>query len=125
MLHKLSGVYRCDYTEQLRAQANISDPVTLVSEETDTPSQLISCGQGHLTNQESEERNHWQELDKEELISVVEKLTENDSRKNIIIKFQQEDLDLMIQNRKVFASAFRLANRLEQRFSTFLPLRNP
>ncbi|KAG0710628.1 hypothetical protein GWK47_002450 [Chionoecetes opilio] len=73
--------YKCDYTEQLRAQVNIADPVTLVTEEADTPSQLLP-----LVAQESEEMSHWEGLEGTQLISLVEKLTEEASRSNAIIR---------------------------------------
>ncbi|KAG0729982.1 hypothetical protein GWK47_029225 [Chionoecetes opilio] len=101
-------VYKCDYTEQLRAQANITDPVTLVSEEEDTPSQQL-----RLVAQESEERIYREGLEGAQLISLVEKLTEEDSRSNAIIRSIEEDRELIIQNREVFASALRLADRLK------------
>ncbi|KAG0715774.1 hypothetical protein GWK47_011217 [Chionoecetes opilio] len=101
-------VYKCDYTEQLRAQANIADPVTLVSEEADTPSQQL-----RLVAQESEERIYREGLEGAQLISLVEKLTEEASRSNAIIRSIEEDRELIIQNREVFASALRLADRLK------------
>ncbi|KAG0727670.1 hypothetical protein GWK47_034166 [Chionoecetes opilio] len=55
------------YTEQLRAQAYIADPVTLVSEEADTPSQQL-----RLVAQESEERIYREGLEGAQLISLVE-----------------------------------------------------
>ncbi|KAG0727704.1 hypothetical protein GWK47_034100 [Chionoecetes opilio] len=101
-------VYKCDYTEQLRAQANIADPVTLVSEEADTPSQQL-----RLVAQESEERIYREDLEGAQLISIVEKLTEEASRSNVIIRSIEEDRELIKQNREVFASALRFADRLK------------
>ena len=107
-------VYRCDYTEQLRAQAGIPDPVTHLSEGPATPSPL-------LPDEQEKEANHWEDLEKAELISLVEKLTEEAFRSNIIIKAHQQDRDLIIQNREVFASALKIADKLiasKQREST-------
>ena len=49
-------------------------------------------------------------MEKGELISLFEKLTEEGFRSNIIIKSLQQEQDLIIQNRKVFASALKLAD---------------
>ncbi|KAK3884282.1 hypothetical protein Pcinc_011447 [Petrolisthes cinctipes] len=104
-------VNRCVYTEQLRTQANIPDPVTHVSETTEPHTPPLLDSQGQLTNQGSIE-SQWEDLEKVELISLVEKLTEEASRSNIKIKSLQQDRDLIIQHREVFASALRVADRL-------------
>lgn len=98
-------VYRCEYTEQLRAQAGIPDPVTHLNERPDTPSPPHHDDQGRA-------ENRWEELEKAELISLVEKLTEEASQSNIIIKSLKQDRELIIQNREVFASALKLADKL-------------
>ncbi len=62
--------------------------------------------------EQAAERSHWEDLEKTELISLVEKLTEEASRTNIILRSLQQDRDLIIEYREVFASALRLADRL-------------
>ncbi|KAK3878629.1 hypothetical protein Pcinc_016760 [Petrolisthes cinctipes] len=104
-------VYRCVDTEQLRTQANIPDPVTHVSETTEPHTPPLLDSQGQLTNPGRKE-SQWEDLEKGELISLVEKLTEEASRSNIKIKSLQHDRDLIIQHKEVFASALRIGDRL-------------
>ncbi|MPC28125.1 hypothetical protein E2C01_021321 [Portunus trituberculatus] len=51
-------------------------------------------------------------LEKGELISLFEKLTEEVSKQNCIIKTLQEDRDSIIQHSDVFVAALRVADRL-------------
>ncbi|KAK3894979.1 hypothetical protein Pcinc_001272 [Petrolisthes cinctipes] len=97
--------------EQLRTQANIPDPVTHVSETTEPHTPPLLDSQGQLTNPGRKE-SQWEDLEKGELISLVEKLTEEASRSNIKIKSLQHDRDLIIQHKEVFASALRIGDRL-------------
>lgn len=106
-----SPVYRCADTEQLRALANIPDPVTHVSETSGIHTPPIPDDQGLLTDP-GYKGSQWEDLEKGELISLVEKLTEEASRSNIIIKSLQQDRELIIQHRELFASALKLADRL-------------
>ncbi|KAK4318354.1 hypothetical protein Pmani_010652 [Petrolisthes manimaculis] len=120
-------VYRCAYTEQLRTQANIIDPVTHVSEITEPLTPPLLDSQGQHSNPGDKE-SQWEDLEKGELISLVEKLTEEASRSNIKIKSLQQDRDLIIQHREVFASALRIADRLiasKQRESTVTTKNRP
>lgn len=96
-------VFKCSYTEQLRLQANILDPVSYISVEPDTPP---------LPLQDDSGKSQWESLEKVELISLVEKLTEEASKQNCIIKSLQKDQDLIIQHRDAFATALRVADRL-------------
>ena len=96
-------VFKCSYTEQLRLQANIPDPVIYISEETDTPPTPLPDDSGE---------SQWEGLERGELVSLVEKLTEEASQQNCVIKSLQDDRDLIIQHRDVFAAALRVADRL-------------
>ena len=98
-------VYRCEYTEQLRAQAGIPDPVTHFDKRPDILPPPHHDDQGRA-------ESRWEELEKAELISLVEKLTEEAFQSNIIIKSLKQDRDLIIQNREVFASALKLVDKL-------------
>ncbi len=104
-------VYRCAETGLLREQANIQDPVTFVDREADPSSQPLPPPL-RGDQEQAAERSHWEDLEKTELISLVEKLTEEASRTNIILRSLQQDRDLIIEYREVFASALRLADRL-------------
>ncbi|KAK3878821.1 hypothetical protein Pcinc_016631 [Petrolisthes cinctipes] len=95
----------------LCTQANIPDPVTHVSETTEPHTPPLLDSKGQLTNPGSKESQR-EDLEKGELISLVEKLMEEASRSNIKIKSLQQDRDLIIQHREVFASALRIADRL-------------
>ncbi|KAK8373042.1 hypothetical protein O3P69_011770, partial [Scylla paramamosain] len=95
----------------LREQANIQDPVTFVDREADPSSQPLPPPL-RGDQEQAAERSHWEDLEKTELISLVEKLTEEASRTNIILRSLQQDRDLIIEYREVFASALRLADRL-------------
>ncbi len=104
-------VYRCAETGLLREQANIQDPVTFVDREADPSSQPLPPPL-RGDQEQAAERSHWEDLEKTDLISLVEKLTEEVSRTNIILRSLQQDRDLIIEYREVFASALRLADRL-------------
>lgn len=88
--------YRCDYMEQLQAKANITNPVTHVNEKTSPPSPPPQDTQTQFVS--VSDKSCWENLEKIELISLVEKLIEEASQSNIISKTLWEERDLVIEN---------------------------
>lgn len=95
--------------KQLLTQLDILDIETYLTQESDSHNQVPPDELDLPTDQE---KIHWEGLEKVELVSIVENLMEEASRTNLIIRSLQQDKDLIIQPREVFALAFRLANKL-------------